>query len=198
MHDDELKQEATARLKTVVGSKSHSASNTLRTIRSMFDAALEACEFERERSMVEWLQTCVSTAVEMGLNEATGHKQVKRPVKEEDKDEDEAVVPDSHRHPSGASDDEYVPSEEDQLVPSSKPIQRRKQRVEAQVEMLRVLDPGSGSKAVVQHLAAQASPSSVLKKGYFVKSYFFPSKDSFNASIFVDHNEKKGRRITRN
>ncbi|KAI9320018.1 hypothetical protein BX666DRAFT_2132141 [Dichotomocladium elegans] len=63
MGDEHLRQEAIIRAKTLLGQKSHSIQNTVRTIKMMFDAAKGACEFNHERTMVGWLEECVTLAV---------------------------------------------------------------------------------------------------------------------------------------
>ncbi|KAG2219349.1 hypothetical protein INT45_011257 [Circinella minor] len=204
INDDHLKQSVTARMKTVVGAKSHSASNTIRTVASMFDAASQACEFDRERCMLEWLQTCVTTAVEMALAEANG--ETIKPQKQPDPEEPFVVEERGLRYDRiGASDDEYVPSgEEDAVVPAApskkKQNGRKKKKKEEEDQLVpeeakgasAFISRGAGSKAVVKYFTQQqGGPSSILSDGYYARSYFFPSKDSFNSFISVLNSAKK-------
>ncbi|KAI8142901.1 hypothetical protein BJV82DRAFT_612671 [Fennellomyces sp. T-0311] len=197
--DDYMKQAATARLKSVVGSKSHSPSNTLRTVASMFDAASAACEFQRERCMLEWLQTCVTTAVEMAFAEANGTavKPSKGPDPEEEFVQQE---PKSRYYRIGDSDDDFVPSDEDAIVPAApkkKPNRRKRKEEEDQLVpdeakgASSVISAGAGSKAVVKYFTQQqGGPSAAMGNGYYARSYFFPSKESFNSFISVLNSAK--------
>ncbi|KAG0167888.1 hypothetical protein DFQ29_000210 [Apophysomyces sp. BC1021] len=74
--DDKLQDIAAKRMEFVLSSKSHSPANTLRTIRTMFEAAADACQSDQERHMIRWLQTCVASAVQMGLQEAVENNKV--------------------------------------------------------------------------------------------------------------------------
>ncbi|KAI8884014.1 phospholipase D/nuclease [Backusella circina FSU 941] len=68
---------------------------------------------------------------------------------------------------------------EDQAVPSakSKPKSRKKQ-----VATLPLLDEGAGSKKLATYYTSLTN-CDALTKGNFVKSFFFPSPDSFNAFL---------------
>ncbi|KAI9495165.1 hypothetical protein BDB00DRAFT_945510 [Zychaea mexicana] len=205
INDDELKQVATARMKSVVGGKSHSASNTLRTVASMFEAASSAAEFDRERCMLEWLQTCVTTAVEMAFAEADG-KPIKPTTGTKQPDPEESFVVEERGltyDKIGASDDDYVPSDEDAIVPAApskkKKNNNRRRRKEEEDQLVpeeakgadAFIPPGAGSKAVVKYFTQQqGGPSTILSNGYYARSYFFPSKESFNSFISVLNSAK--------
>jgi hypothetical protein len=138
--DKELKSGATQELSKLIAAKSHSPANTVRTINSMFESASKACHLDRERALIEWLQVCVSTALEFGLDPtAAPPKSVttrttekplpaspkKKPVvKKEDEYETDVSweEDDGERYELiGSSDDDYVPSDnDDAIVPSKK------------------------------------------------------------------------------
>jgi hypothetical protein len=140
--DPELGDDTKNQLAKLLASKSHSASNTLRTMNQMFEEASKACHFERERALIEWLQVCVTTAVEFGLDPTAaeakidnekqpatsrGSKQskpAKNPVVNDDEEEwdDEEYGYDR----IGESDDDYCPTDEDDgIVPSKKQPPRK-------------------------------------------------------------------------
>jgi hypothetical protein len=135
--DRELKSEASKEISKLIASKSHSPANTMRTINSMFESASKACHLDRERALIEWLQVCVSTALEFGLDSTvTPPKSTittrtvlpaspkKKPliVKEEEDYETDVSweEEDGERYELiGSSDDDYVPSDnDDDYVPS--------------------------------------------------------------------------------
>ncbi|KAI9248540.1 hypothetical protein BDA99DRAFT_524964 [Phascolomyces articulosus] len=207
INDDHLKQSVTQRMKTVVGSKSHSPSNTIRTVASMFEAASAAAEFDRERCMLEWLQTCVTSAVEMAFAEANGTVPTMKAQKEPDPEEPFVVEERGLRYDRiGASDDEYVPSDDDDaIVPAkTKPARKnnkggRKKKTDEEDQLVpeeakgadAYISPGAGSKAVVKYFAQQqGGPSTIMTNGYYARSYFFPSKQSFNSFISVLNSAK--------
>lgn len=206
MNDDTLKQDATSRIKTLLGSKSHSVSNTMRTVKTMFDAARQACEFDRERCMIDWLETCVTMAVQMGLKEASGGGGDAAAVPStydkigasEEEDEEDAVVPQPSSKPrrkqqpprrqrkNHDSDEEYRPSfddDDDDFTPVT--YKEDKKNNEPPVfkkkgdELVSAIQPGAGAGAVLKHFNTS---SVALQNGYFARSYFFPSKESFNVS----------------
>ncbi|CDS12839.1 hypothetical protein LRAMOSA05023 [Lichtheimia ramosa] len=215
MNDDTLKQDATSRIKTLLGSKSHSVNNTMRTVNTMFDAARQACEFDRERCMIDWLETCVTMAVQMGLKEASGGGGDAAAVPStydkigasEEEDEEDAVVPQPSSKPrrkqqpprrqrkNHDSDEEYRPSfddDDDDFTPVT--YKEDKKNNEPPVfkkkgdELVSAIQPGAGAGAVLKHFNAS---SVALQNGYFARSYFFPSKESFNAFISTLHSAQK-------
>lgn len=199
--DANVNDEATARMQSVVGSKSHSQTNTLKTIQTMFEAAIHATEFERDRCRLEWLQTCVTTAIQMNFDggaggSSGGKKATTGGRKSKKANEDDAfVVPDNddededeHFERIGASDDDYVPSDENEDV-HKVPVATRKQRRNDAAKKVPAYDfqipEGAGPKAVAKHfnsLPAVSSARLVLQDGYFARSFFFPNKESFNVS----------------
>ncbi|KAI7875196.1 phospholipase D/nuclease [Lichtheimia hyalospora FSU 10163] len=207
MNDDTLKQDATSRIKSLLGSKSHSVNNTMRTVNTMFDAARQACEFDRERCMIEWLETCVTMAIQMGLQEASGATTAAVPstydkIGASEDEEEDAVVPQPSSKPrrkqpprrqpkNRDSDEEYRPSfddDDDDFTPvtyhddkktNEPPVFKKKGD-----ELVSAIKPGAGAGAVLKHFNAN---SVALQNGYFARSYFFPSKESFNAFISTLH-----------
>lgn len=135
--DTELKTDASNQLAKLLSTKSHSPANTLRTMNAMFAEAAKTCHFDRERALIEWLQTCVSTVVELGLDPAsadttkiytekppieqkkssdrgvTQSKTKKKPVKEV-QDESEWDDDEFGYDRIGPSDDDYCPTDEDE------------------------------------------------------------------------------------
>ncbi|KAG0744866.1 hypothetical protein G6F57_005102 [Rhizopus arrhizus] len=140
--DNELKQEASKHMQKLLANKSNSPSNTLRTINTMFESASKTCHFDRERALIEWLQVCVSTAVELALdpsrnenypsteNPKVTEKKVtekKKPAspkkatrKTPPKDDDE-WLDDSEEEALGDSDDDYEPFDDQDSVVPEKP-----------------------------------------------------------------------------
>lgn len=139
--DPELRDDTKNQLAKLLASKSHSASNTLRTMNQMFEEASESCHFERERALIEWLQVCVTTAVEFGLDPTAAEakidnekqpsatsrgakqsKPAKQPIVDEDEWDDEEY---GYDH-IGESDDDYCPTDEDDgVVPIKKKPARK-------------------------------------------------------------------------
>ncbi|KAL0089251.1 hypothetical protein J3Q64DRAFT_1727759 [Phycomyces blakesleeanus] len=140
MKDQNLKDQASARLKTVLTSKSHSPTNTIKTVQQMFEAALKG-KSGRERHLIEWLQICVSSAIHMAFlidepekqqpssdrsiptpqKKPSGTKEKKKAPratrKKRNSDDDAFVVPDTEDDDppyrgSVSSDDEYLPSDD--------------------------------------------------------------------------------------
>ncbi|KAG1463947.1 hypothetical protein G6F56_005182 [Rhizopus delemar] len=153
LNDKELKQEATRHIQKLVSNKSNSPSNTLRTINSMFESASKACHFDRERALIDWLQTCVSTAVELALDPTekpyVGAESPKTETKTESKpgshkskgvkaskpkpkpvvDDDASWVEDDDEDPLGDSEDDYLPDDNDgdeAVVPGKETEKRKK------------------------------------------------------------------------
>lgn len=138
--DLDLKSGASKELSKLIASKSHSKANTLRTINSMFESASKSCHLDRERALIEWLQVCVSTALEFGLdpnNTPTTEKQSpvspkKKTVIVKKEEEYETDVSweergDERYELIGSSDDDYVPSDiADATVPIKKKPATRK------------------------------------------------------------------------
>ncbi|KAI9475856.1 MAG: hypothetical protein EXX96DRAFT_601716 [Benjaminiella poitrasii] len=165
--DTELKANATKEISRLLSSKSHSSSNTIRTMNTIFESASKACHLERERALIEWLQVCVSTAVKFGLSNSdqemfvysekplpavnpnttttatanrsdktktnnNNKKQYKKKTEYIHDNESETEVSweedDGDRYEFiGSSDDDYVPTDHDDLiVPSGKRPNTRK------------------------------------------------------------------------
>ncbi|KAI7905718.1 uncharacterized protein BX663DRAFT_500657 [Cokeromyces recurvatus] len=217
--DTELQADATKEISRLIASKSHSASNTLRTINTMFESASKVCHLDRERALIEWLQVCVSTAVKFGLssnsvqdlyayysekplpvNPTTAEsdksknikKQPKKKVAEYEYCEAEISSDEDggNRYEFiGSSDDDYVPTDQDDLiVPSGrKPNTRKSNTASTVIEVQKTtapkkkaqtrkkknedqLVPTSGSKvskeAILPVLKEGAGPKAVQK--YFV------------------------------
>ncbi|KAF7722400.1 hypothetical protein EC973_003176 [Apophysomyces ossiformis] len=233
MKDDDLQDIAISRLNYVLSNKSHSPSNTLKTIRTMFETAADACQYDQERHLIRWLQTCVVAAVQMGLQEAVqttqgstvtkkavavvADKKTKvlsdeaapkppakeskkaEPVKKEkkkpkpipksyddDDDDDDAYVPSDAENLSSNENDAVVP-----LKPKPKKNGRKKRSDINHVEqVVPDLETGAGPTAVIRSFEIPYSGTTkdkrVLPKGYFARSFFFPSEESFKANIEYD------------
>jgi hypothetical protein len=223
--------------------KSHSVSNTKRTVQQIIDTAINTRGTEKEKDVLRWVQFCVETCLsqqeqadasppstkkssasdENILNADTPRPKKKVPAKKEApakeesdsecQDEDEDDVESVGYDKIGASDDDYVPSYDDgdQQVPTTpsprrkskpkkedspddeddnetkkKPVVRRKKEEDQPAFIL----PNAGSKAVVSYFTSAhplaASEKSGLTSNHFAKSYFFPSKESFNVSQSVN------------
>lgn len=143
--DKELKNDAANELSKLLSAKSHSPSNTVRTINQMFEEAAKSCHFDRERALIEWLQTCVSTAVEFGLDPSaaqdkiytekppignkktssdrgvTQSKPKNKPVVQEPEEDTEWDDEEFGYDRIGHSDDDYVPTDDEALVPKKQP-----------------------------------------------------------------------------
>lgn len=146
--DPELKSTTSNLLSKLLSSKSHSASNTLRTINQMFEEASKSCHFDRERALIEWLQVCVSTAVEFGLDPAAAEAKIENGTSNNEKtsngrganqskpskkkkpavvDDDEEWDDEEYGYDRiGESDDDYCPTDEDDdgVVPITKPSRK--------------------------------------------------------------------------
>ncbi|GAA5816608.1 hypothetical protein MFLAVUS_010138 [Mucor flavus] len=143
--DKELKNDAANELSKLLSAKSHSPSNTVRTINQMFEEAAKSCHFDRERALIEWLQTCVSSAVEFSFDPSaaqdktytekppignkktssdrgvTQSKTKKKPVVQEPEEDTEWDDEEFGYDRIGHSDDDYVPTDDEALVPKIQP-----------------------------------------------------------------------------
>ncbi|CAO3657274.1 unnamed protein product [Mucor hiemalis] len=132
--DPELKDATSNQLSKLLAGKSNSSSNTLRTINQMFDEASKQCHFDRERDLIQWLQVCVTTAAQFGLDPSAAEAQIsEKPVSNDKRgvnqskptkkpvvdDEDEDWDNEEYGYDRiGASDDNYCPTNDDAVVPS--------------------------------------------------------------------------------
>jgi hypothetical protein len=245
MNTEPLKEQVSGYMTSCLKAKSHSVSNTKRTVQQIIDTAISTRSTEKEKDVLRWVQFCVetclsqqeqadasppstkksSTSDENISNADTPRPKKKVPAKKEAvvkeesdsecQDEDEDDVESVGYDKIGASDDDYVPSYDDgdQQVPSTpsprrktkpkkekedgpdddddnetkkKPVARRKKEEEQPAFIL----PNAGSKAVVSYFTSAhplaASEKSGLTSNHFAKSFFFPSKESFNVSQSVD------------
>lgn len=149
--DRGLKNDATKEFSKLVSSKSNSPSNTMRMVNDIFKSASGACHLDRERALIDWLQVCVSTAIEFGLDpekannvydekplpsqkkeDSSPKKPASSPKKKKKQQEDDyepetdVSWDEEERYDLiGSSDDDYVPSMDDGVVPS-KPRPSRK------------------------------------------------------------------------
>lgn len=140
--DPELKDATANQLSKLLASKSNSANNTLRTINQMFDEASKQCHFDRERDLIQWLQVCVTTAAQFGLDPSAAQAQIsEKPVSENKRgakqskpvkqpvvdDEDEEWDDEEYGYDRiGASDDDYCPTDDDDAVVPAKQRPSRK------------------------------------------------------------------------
>ncbi|KAI8331224.1 hypothetical protein BC941DRAFT_439372 [Chlamydoabsidia padenii] len=133
-------------------------------------------------------------------------------------DDDDDDAESIEYHAIGASDDDYVPSGyeddqvgDDQQVPTVTTTKKKKKEKEndkddetkkktavrrkKEEDQPPFIQPNAGPKAVVSYFTLAhplaASEKSGLSLGYFAKSYFFPSKESFNAFISVLNSAQK-------
>lgn len=146
--DKELKHEASNQFSKLLSSKSHSPSNTLRTINQMFDEAAKTCHFDRERALIEWLQTCVCSAVEFGLDPSSAQDKIyteKPPMGKKTSSSERGVAQSKNKKKPfvvqdpedewddeefgydriGNSDDDYVPSDDEGVVPKKQTAGRK-------------------------------------------------------------------------
>lgn len=141
--DSELKSEASNQLTKLLSTKSHSPSNTLRTMNEMFEEATKACHFDRERALIEWLQTCVSSVVEFGLDPSAAENKIyteKPPIIDKKKSSDRGVAQSKNKKKTaqepeesewddeefgydriGHSDDDYLATDDEGIVPKKQP-----------------------------------------------------------------------------
>jgi hypothetical protein len=223
--EPDFRKAMTTEFNSTLANKSSSPSNTLRTVEQMFDAASQVCHNSGDRDVVNWLRTCVLLAVKQGFDETGGSPSkpkssssssaVKRKSKKND--EDGFIVPDDadkleHEHlgasdddyepPSGEEDDdEYVPTDEDAVVPDTKPSSPRGKRGSGQKGAKKATTkmPEDGlshskksgevfpSKNDTQRHEKQQQMQQYhqmsFPKGSFIQAYFFPSKDSYSAFL---------------
>lgn len=232
--DQTFKHEATDEFIKLLSRKSNSPSNTLRTINSLFESAISASH-SKDRDLLEWLQVLVNSTVKYGqdpksiktppLSEKPLPSPKQSPKKTPSSDETDVSWEeddgDQYEY-IGSSDDDYVPSGDDAVVPGkqrpsrkstpkkattagSKPV-RRKKKLQDQVvpdsppkspkkneATIPLIKEGAGPKALTKYFLEMDTKSvkssksvAALPQGYYAKSFFFPSKDSFNVrgSIF--------------
>ncbi|KAI8878907.1 phospholipase D/nuclease [Backusella circina FSU 941] len=195
--DHDLQDEAKSHLSKLVAGKSSSASNTMKMIKQLFDTASKNAKFDHERALLVWLETCVMTTISSAFQEevvsekppTTASKKQKtssnkkKQASETDEEEDYDRL--------GDSDDDYVPSDTDAMVPNgpTKTTTKKKTKKTSSDndQEVPIIPEGAGTKEVVKYFTGitTASASDIMPKGYFVKSYFFPSKESFNAFLSV-------------
>jgi hypothetical protein len=225
--EPDFRKAMTTQFNSTLSNKSSSASNTLRTIEQMFNAAVQVCNNSNDRDVVSWLRTCVVLAVKQGLDEngptpskpksSSGTSAVKKKnkkskddgfIKPEDADKLEhqhlGASDDDYEPPSGKEDDddddEYIPSDEDAIVPDTKPSKSaspKPKKANGAKKPSKVPEDGlNHSKTVTEVFPAkdnshrQEKQQKIEKyhqinfpKGTFIQSYFFPSKDSYSAFL---------------
>ncbi|KAI8638112.1 hypothetical protein BD408DRAFT_423472 [Parasitella parasitica] len=205
-NDHGLKTDATKEFAKLVSAKSNSPSNTARMVNDIFKSASGACHLDRERALIDWLQVCVSTAIEFCLDPekaknngytqkpAPNPKLPKQPApssakknKKQQKEEEEEYEletdvsweeDDGERYDLiGSSDDDYVPSIDDGVVPS-KPLPSRKSRKDSapakaprkkknQDQVVPPSPPKSSKDAVIPLIKEGAGPKALQK--YFAE-----------------------------
>jgi len=230
--EPDFRKALTSEFNSTLANKSSSANNTFRTIDQMFDAAAQVCSSSSDRDVVNWLRTCVQLAVKQGLDEngrspskpksntdSSGNKR-----KSKKSENDGFIVPDKadelEHHQLGASDDdyeppsgeeddddEYIPSNEDAIVPDTNPSKAPSKSPRGGKKTTGQKSPGRGKPAVkddgLNHSrkAAEVFPSKNdtsrhekqqqmqeyhqkdFPKGTFAQAYFFPSKESYSAFL---------------
>ncbi|KAI9302573.1 hypothetical protein BJ944DRAFT_117608 [Cunninghamella echinulata] len=91
------------------------------------------------------------------------------------------------------NDDQLVPLAENdknnQKVTTAKKKKPAKRKPKVQYTPL--VDDGAGTKAVTTYFMKNHVDSNITKDGYFAKSYFFPSEESFNAFSSVLRSAQK-------
>ncbi|KAG2183477.1 hypothetical protein INT43_006483 [Umbelopsis isabellina] len=235
--EPDFRKELTREFKATLSTKSSSASNTLRTVDQMFDAAAQVCGHSSDRDLINWLHTCVSLAVKQGLDENVGgtHKPKSTSgsgsaIKRKSQKSDSFVVPDDkvdelEHQQLGASDDdydpasgdedddEYVPTDEDAVVPdvklpktrlSPKSSPRKKSASPSGKRKSSAKDDGlNPSKSTNEVFPSKADSGRAEKqqqmqeyhnqsfpKSTFAQPYFFPSKDSYSAFLSALNSSK--------
>lgn len=229
--EPDFRKELTREFNATLSSKSSSASNTLRTVDQMFDAAAQICSHSSDKDLIKWLHTCVSLAVKQGLDENVGGGSPKpkstsgsgSAIKRKSQKSDSFIVPDDkvdelEHQQLGASDDdydpasgdedddEYVPTDEDAVVPdvkapktrlSPKSSPRKKSSSPSAKRKSNAKDDGlnpskstgevfpskndSGRQEKQQQMQEYHNQS--FPKSTFAQPYFFPSKDSYSAFL---------------
>ncbi|ORZ21080.1 hypothetical protein BCR42DRAFT_320634 [Absidia repens] len=247
-----LKKQVSDYMVSSLNNKSHSASNTKRTIQQIISTAINTRATEKEKDVLKWVQFCVETCLSQQeqqqdgssksrnsdkltatpISEQQQNKSVsptKKPISpkknhtsasednEDDYDDDYDSI---GYHVIGASDDDYVPSDDDddsqevpdsanskkpngdddQQVPATPPKKKKDDkkkptRRKKEEDQPPFIQPHAGSKAVLSYFSTAhpiaASEKNGLSSGHFAKSYFFPSKESFNAFISVLNSAQK-------
>ncbi|KAG2185514.1 hypothetical protein INT44_002307 [Umbelopsis vinacea] len=225
--EPDFRKAMTTEFNSTLASKSSSPSNTLRTVEQMFDAASQVCHNSGDRDVVNWLRTTVLLAVKQGFDETGGSPSkpkssssssaVKR--KSNKYEEDGFIVPDDadkiehnqlgasdddYEPPSDEDDDEYVPTDEDAVVPGTKPSSpkssprgKRGSGQKGAKKSTKVAEDGlnhskksgdvfpskddSGRSEKQQQMQNYHQMS--FPKGSFIQAYFFPSKESYSAFL---------------
>ncbi|KAI7861383.1 hypothetical protein BDF14DRAFT_1870329 [Spinellus fusiger] len=67
-HED-LKDEVLDRLKILLKNKSNSPSNIAKIVNQMFSAAIKSCQHRKDLHIIEWLQICISSPLQMAFSE---------------------------------------------------------------------------------------------------------------------------------
>ncbi|KAI9269803.1 hypothetical protein BY458DRAFT_510474 [Sporodiniella umbellata] len=211
--DQQLKGEATEHMHKLLAGKSNSASNTLRTVQTLFESASKACHSDQDRALIDWLQVCVSTAVEIHNDPVSAAEKTRQaanppmtekplktpsPPKKTGKKTTSPVDDDASWVESDEEDwdseDDYLPeNNEDAIVPVKKTRKKKipkktssDQKVPKESPKLSLIQEGAGPKAIHKYFNEMALTSKTdLPSGYFVRSFFFPSKDSFSAFLSV-------------
>jgi hypothetical protein len=188
--DNDLQDEAKAQLSKLIAGKSSSASNTMKMVKNLFGTASKNAKFDHERALLEWLEICVTTTITSALHgdEVVSEKPNKQTKAKQQVDSDDTDGELAYDR-LGDSDDDYVPSDNDAMVPKShaKKTTTKTKKTKASTssdsdQEVPVIPEGAGSKKVVNYFTGIANKSDIMPKGYFIKSYFFPSKESFNVS----------------
>ncbi|KAI8074413.1 hypothetical protein BC940DRAFT_288179 [Gongronella butleri] len=241
MNDGATKKQVSDVMAKSLKGKSHSVSNTRRTVQQIIDASIAQSGSRDQQQMLQWVRFCVDTclsyqdggaACASATTDATvpnGAPAEPVPIKKkrqnnkpaattrheviDDDDDDDDYAPSD----VGASDDDYVPehdaqdnahaveseeeeeeeAEEDQQVPEAKPKKKKKptSRKPKEPDQPPFVLPNAGAKAVQAYFTGThvdaASSKNGLGSGYFAKSYFFPSKESFNAFSSVLNSAQK-------
>ncbi|CAO3587737.1 unnamed protein product [Absidia cylindrospora] len=253
LNSGSLKKQVSDYMTSSLNNKSHSASNTKRTIQQIISTAINTRVTEKEKDVLKWVQFCVETCLSQQeqqqdgsskarnsdkltatpISEQQQNKSTKKPIppkknpasasasedNEDDYDDDYDSI---GYHVIGASDDDYLPSDNDddhdnQQVPDSTSSKKPKDNDDQQVpttppkkkkddkkkptrrkkeeDQPPFIQPHAGFKAVLSYFSTAhpiaASEKNGLSSGHFAKSYFFPSKESFNAFISVLNSAQK-------
>ncbi|KAI8092597.1 uncharacterized protein BX664DRAFT_384143 [Halteromyces radiatus] len=216
MNTGSLRKEVSNYMTNSLNNKSHSVSNTRRTVQQILDAAINTRHNEKEKNVLRWVQFCVDTCLsqQVGATTANNSDQVKPTKKKQEKKKEKEDDDDADSigyHVIGASDDDYVPSDsidddDDQQVPSSPPAKKKTEKDDKKKKPTTTkkkkeedqppfIQPNAGAKAVVSYFSSShpvaASEKNGLASGHFIKSYFFPSKESFNAFTSVLNSAQK-------
>ncbi|KAI8335882.1 hypothetical protein BC941DRAFT_429656 [Chlamydoabsidia padenii] len=200
VHSGPLKKEVSGYMTSSLNSKSHSISNTRRTVQQIIDTAIKTRKSEKDKDVLRWVQFCVDTCLSQQEQESGGRKtsgSASKQKKTEVEEENDAYESPGY-HVIGDSDDDFVPSDDDQQVPDTdkkkkKKKQQQPNRRKKEEDQPPFIQPNAGAKSVVSYFSS-AHPDSAksgLSSGHFAKSYFFPSKESFNAFISVLNSAKK-------